>query len=87
MTGGEYKWRIFKIHLELRDQQLKTIMYIETAIPKPHDNHKPKIYNRYTHKKRKRNPNATLRIIIKSQEKRTKEEGKKKDIQKQTPNN
>ena len=35
---------------------------------------KPKIYNRYT--KKKDNPNTTLKIIIKSQEKRTKEEEK-----------
>ena len=35
---------------------------------------KPKIYNRYT--KKKNNPNTTLKIIIKSQEERTKEEGK-----------
>ena len=25
MRGGEYKCRIFKMHLKLRDQQLKTI--------------------------------------------------------------
>ena len=25
---GEYKWKIFKIHLKLRDQLLKTIIYI-----------------------------------------------------------
>ena len=27
MRGGEYKCRIFEMHLKLRDQQLKTIMY------------------------------------------------------------
>ena len=37
--------------------------------------------------KRKRNPNTTLKLVIKSQEKRTKEEGKKKDLQKQIQNN
>ena len=31
----------------------------------------------------KSNPNTTLKMDIKSQEKRTKEEGKKKDLQKQ----
>ena len=40
----------------------------------------------HTHK-RKSNPNTTLKIAIKSQEKRTKEEGKKKDLQKQIHNN
>ena len=49
---------------------------------KPHGNCKPKIYNRYTHTKRKSNSNTALQIVIKSQEKRTKEEGKKKDLQK-----
>ena len=85
MRGGEYKSRDLKMHLELRDQQLKTIIYIYT----PHGNHKPTIYYRYTHshththththtrgkrkrEKRKRNPNITLKIVIKSQEKRQK---------------
>ena len=31
-----------------------------------------------THTKTKRNPNTTLKLVIKSQEKRTKEEGKKR---------
>ena len=39
-----------------------------------------------THTKRKRNPNTTLKIVIKSQEKRTKEKGKKKDLPKQIQN-
>ena len=37
--------------------------------------------------KRKRSPNTILKLVIKSQEKRTKEEGKKKDLQKQIQNN
>ena len=41
------------MHLKLRDQQLTTIMYIQTAISKPHGSHKPKGYNRYTYKKEK----------------------------------
>ena len=51
------------MHLKLRDQQLKTIMYVciyihiyrekdrETAILKLHGHCKPKVYNRYSHKK------------------------------------
>ena len=47
---------------------------------KPHGNCKPKIYNRYTHK-RKPNPKITLKIVINLQEKRTKEKrGKKRPI-------
>ena len=37
---------------------------------------KPKTCNRYTHKKRKRNTNITVNEVIKSQAKRTREEGK-----------
>ena len=54
---------------------------------KRHGNRKPKICNRYKHKKRIRNPNTTLKLVIKSQEKRTKEEGKKKNLQKLIENN
>ena len=36
---------------------------------------------------RKNNPNTTLKIVIKPQEKRKKEERKKKDLKKQTQNN
>ena len=45
-----------------------------------------KIYSTYTHKKRKSNPNITLKLVIKSQEKRIKEEGKKKNLQRQIQN-
>lgn len=53
--------------------------YIQVAICKPHGNPKPKIFNRYTHKKR-RDPNKTLKMVIKSHRKRAKEE-----INKQKP--
>ena len=38
----------------------------------------------HTHK---RDPNTTLKLVIQSQEKRTKEEGKKQDLQKQIQSN
>ena len=38
-----------------------------------------------THTKRKSNPNTMLKIVIKSQEKRTKEKGKKKRPTKTNP--
>ena len=59
----------------------------ETDIPKPHGNCRPNIYGSYTHRKRKWNPNRTLKILIKAQEKRAKVEGKAKDPQKQIQNN
>ena len=37
------------------------------AIYKSIGNNKPKIYNRYTCKKREKEPNITLKIVIKSQ--------------------
>ena len=46
--------RILEIHLQLRDQQVKTIYVdIQTPILKLHGNCKPNIYNRYTHKQEK----------------------------------
>ena len=32
------------MHLKLRDQRLKSCIYVQTTISKPHGNHKPKIY-------------------------------------------
>ena len=61
-------------------------MYIQAAISKTHVNHKPKIYNRYTHRKRKRNPYTTLKIVNKSQEKITRG-GKEKRPTKKIQNN
>ena len=72
--GGEKKCRVVKMHLKLRSQQLKkSCIHIWIGIYKLHGDHKPKIYNRYIHKKRERNSNITLMIVIKSQGKRTKE--------------
>ena len=34
MKGGENKCRVFKMHLKLRDQQLKTIMYLYRLLHK-----------------------------------------------------
>ena len=75
MRRGEYKFRILEMHLKLRDQQLKTILYI--YIPKPHGNHKTKIYNRYTHTKEKAIQNTTLKIVIKSEENKRQREEKR----------
>ena len=49
-------------------------------------NYKPKLYNIYI--QNKGNPNIMLKIVIKSQSKRTKEEKKEReDPQKQSENN
>ena len=72
MKGGEYKPRVSKMHLKLRDQQVKTSTYITRLLYKNlMVTTNQKTYDRYTNK-------ITLKIVIKSQEKRTKEEKGKK---------
>ena len=68
--------------LKLRDQQLKTIIYRHRYLDiyKLYGNHKPKIYNRYTHK-RERNPNIKLRQS--SNHSRREKKKKQKELQKQ----
>ena len=76
MRRMECKCRVVKMHLNLRDDQL-IYMY--------HGNHKPNIYNRYTHTHiRRSNPNTTLKIVIKSREKRIKGKMTKKKNYKNT---
>ena len=75
---GEYKYRIFERHLKLKDQQLKMIMYIQRLLYQKllvTTNQKSVILNRYT-KKRKRNPNTALKIVIitRAENKKGKEE-------------
>ena len=52
-SGAEYEHRILERHLKLKDQQLKIILFTQTANIKTSWQHKPKNYNRYTHKKKK----------------------------------
>ena len=81
MRGGEYKCRVVKMHLKLRDKQhlknhinieididIDILLYINLMVT---TNQKSVID---TNIKKNRNPNMTLKIVIKSQEKRTKEE-------------
>ena len=84
---------------KLRDQQLKTISYISyiyilymcvcVCIDYYIKNLMGAINKKCTidTHTQKSNPNTTLKMDIKSQEKRTKEEGKKKDLQKQIQSN
>ena len=75
------------MHVKLNNHQWKIVCLYVDCYTKPHGKHKPKIYSKYTYENEKRNPNTTLKVVIKSQDKRTKEEGKKKDLQKQIQNN
>ena len=64
------------MHLKLRDQQLKTILFIyrllyqNFSVTKTHS-------TLDKHRKKKKESKHNTKIVIKSQEKRTKEEGKK----------
>lgn len=52
-------------HLEVRDQQLLTVKYKDIdGYRKCPGKPQTKIYDGYKHKKEKRNPNITLRIVI-----------------------
>ena len=50
MRKEGFKCRTLAMHSQLRDQQLKTILYIQTPLSKLQGNCKPKVSNRYTHK-------------------------------------
>ena len=86
---GKYKCRILEMHLKLIDQQLKTILYIYRLQYQNLMRTESQEFTiaTHTHTQRKNNPNTTLKIVIKLQEKRTKEEGEKKDLQRQKQNN
>ena len=88
MRRGEYKCRKWELNLKLRDQQLKTIMYIyiDCFIKISWEMQTKKLQYIQT-QKRKSNLNTALKMIIKPQEKRTQEEGKKKQLQKQPQTN
>ena len=60
---------LLKMHVNLREQQLKTTTYcVEIAIYKPHVNHKPKIYNRYTQKRKESKLNTKDNLQIRGEE-------------------
>ena len=80
---GEYKCEKWELHLKLRDQQLKTTLYIyiNCYIKTSWELQTKKLQQVHT-QKRKSNTNTTLKILIKPKERRAKEEGKKKDLKK-----
>ena len=74
------------MHLQLRDKQLKTISCLYRLL---YQNFRATANQKSTTDKqiRKINPNTTLKIVIKPEEERTREEGKKKEQQKQIQSN
>ena len=62
----------FKMHLKLRDQQFKTIMYIYRLLYKNLMATTNQKFIIDIHTKKKRNPSTTLKTVIKSQENKKK---------------
>ena len=85
MRRGGYKCRTLEMNLQLREQQLKTILYTYRLL---YQNFRITANQKSTiDTQRKINSNAILKIVIKPEEERTKEEGKKKEQQKQIQSN
>ena len=84
---GAYKCRTLEMHLQLRDQQLKTTSYTYRLL---HQNFRKTANQKSTvdtQQIRKIKSNTTIKIVIKPQQERTREEGKKKKQQKQIQSN
>ena len=80
---GGYRCRTLEMNLQLRDQQLKTISYTYRLL---YQNFRITANQKSTiDTQRKINSNTTLKIVIKPQEERTREEGKKKIATKTNP--
>ena len=85
MRRSGYKCRTLEMSLQLREQQLKTISYTYRLL---HQNFRITASQKSTiDTQRKINSNTTLKIVIKPEEERTREEGKKKEQQKQIQSN
>lgn len=76
---------LIESHLDTGNESLNNIYITYITTYKPHGNH-TEIMAIYTHSKRKRDPNITVKIIIKSQGKVSKERNKIRP-QKQLQNN
>ena len=74
MRQGEYKGKILEMNLQLRSQQIKTILYIYRHLYQNFmatANQKPIMV---IHTNKKNNPKITLHIVITPQKKRRREE-------------
>ena len=74
MRRGGYKFRTLEMHLQLRDQQLKIIYRLLYQNFRVTANQKSAIDTQ----RRKINSNTMLKTVIKPQEERTREEGRKR---------
>ena len=83
MRRGGYKCRTLEMHLQWRDQQLKTISYIHIdSYIKISGQLQTKNLQLIYKQTRKTTSNTILKIVIKPQEERTREVGKKKRVTK-----
>ena len=87
MRRGGYKCRTLELNLQLREKQLKTISYAYRSLYQNFRITANQTSTLDTQTNRKINSNTTLKIDIKPQEERTREEGKKKEQQKQIQSN
>ena len=81
LRRGGYKCRILEVHLKLKEQKLKTMLFIYRPLYQIFmvtANWKSTINTQKT----KMNPNIKGKWVVKSQEMRLKEEGGKNDLQK-----
>ena len=81
-TGEEstYTGRILKMYLQLGGLKPRTVLYEYILLYQNLMGTTDQKTVIVTHIKKKKYTNTTLKIVIKSQERRTKEKGKKKDI-------
>ena len=87
MRRGGYKCRTLEMNLQLREQQLKTISYTYSLLYQNFRITANKNLQMIHKQIRKINSNTTLKIVIKPEEERTREDGKKKGQQKQIQSN
>ena len=77
MKRGGYKGRTMEMHLQLRDQQLETILHIYRLLYQNFRVNAKQKSTIDTHANGKSNPNITLKIVIKCK-RREQEKGRKK---------
>ena len=66
------------MNLQLRNQQVKTILYTYRLISKLHNNYKPEIYNWYTNKEKSTQIQHSRWSSNQKRRKQEKQEGKKR---------
>ena len=87
MRRGGYKCRTLDMNLQLREQQLKTISYTYRLLYQNFRITAKQKSTIETQTNKKNQPKYNTKEVIKPEEERTREEGKKKEQQKQIQSN